>query len=418
MTKNFPRPSPLFDTLDNLPQTLNQELNSSLSFARSDLKLAYEFLKQYDGNESTFKCYRREIERLIQWSWLLQQKSLIALKRDDIESYIHFCIKPPKSWIALKVLPRFKIANGIRVPNRNWRPFVITTSKAQDINNETNNKTENKTDKKNYKISQKSIREIFVALGSFYNFLNTENHIDSNPILAIKQKSKFIRKSQTKAAIRRLSELQWKYVITTAKEMAENDPNKHERTLFIISILYLMFLRVSELVESDRWSPQMNHFYQDSYKNWWFKTVGKGNKERSIAVNDDMIAALKRWRKHLGLTPILPSLDDAHPLIPKLRGKGNINDTKSIYLIVQLCFNTAADTLKQSKQDSEAENLLKASSHWLRHTGISDNINKFNRPIAHVRDDAGHASISTTDRYNDITLLERHQSARKNKLEH
>nr|MBP9723027.1 site-specific integrase [Gammaproteobacteria bacterium] len=65
----------------------------------------------------------------------------------------------------------------------------------------------------------------------------------------------------------------------------------------------------------------------------------------------------------------------------------------------------------------EAENLLKASSHWLRHTGISDSINKYERPIAHVRDDAGHASIATTDRYNDITLLERHNSARKSRIE-
>lgn len=407
----FPIPRPIFDTLENLSQALDQNLSAALPFATHDLQLAFEFLKQYDGNESTFKCYRREIERLIQWSWLLQEKSIIALKRNDIESYISFCMKPPQSWIALQVFPRFKTINGKRIPHVHWRPFVVTAPK------NSNDKSNNKLDKKLYKLSQKSIREIFVALGSFYNFLNSENHIEQNPIIAIKQKSKFIRKSQTTATIRRLSEQQWQTVINTAKEMAQDCPEKHERTLFIISSLYLMYLRVSELVETDRWSPQMNHFYQDSYENWWFKTVGKGNKERSIAVNDDMINSLKKWRNHLGLSPALPSPDDKHPLIPKLRGKGNVSDTKSIYLIVQNCFKMAADKLEQANQLIEAENLLKASAHWLRHTGISDSINKFDRPIAHVRDDAGHASINTTDRYNDITLLERHASARKGKLE-
>lgn len=399
----FPIPRPIFDTLDNLAEALNQYLDTTLSFAKSDLQLAFEFLKQYDGNESTFKCYRREIERLIQWSWLIQEKSILDLKRGDIEAYINFCMKPPRTWIALKVVSRFRTINGVRTPNRNWRPFVIQ------------HKTEEPPNKDRYKFSQKSIKEIFVALGSFYTFLNSENVIDLNPVTSIKQKSKFIRKTQTKSAVRRLTELQWNTVIDTAKKLAQLLPEKYERTLFIISALYLMYLRVSELVESPRWSPQMNHFYQDSYNNWWFKTVSKGNKERSIAVNDDMLSALSRWRLYLHLPP-LPSIDENSPLIPKLRGHGNITDVKSIYLIVDECFSTAAKKLEEINQLTEAENLRYASSHWLRHTGISDAINKYDRPIAHVRDDAGHASINTTDRYNDITLLERHASARKSKI--
>ena len=63
-----------------------------------------------------------------------------------------------------------------------------------------------------------------------------------------------------------------------------------------------------------------------------------------------------------------------------------------------------------------ANNLQKATVHWLRHTGISDAINKQGRPIAHVRDDAGHSSCAITDIYNDVELLERHASARKKPL--
>ena len=60
--------------------------------------------------------------------------------------------------------------------------------------------------------------------------------------------------------------------------------------------------------------------------------------------------------------------------------------------------------------------LQEATVHWLRHTGISDDINKRGRPVAPVRDDAGHSSSAITDLYNDINLQERHRSARNKKV--
>jgi len=67
--------------------------------------------------------------------------------------------------------------------------------------------------------------------------------------------------------------------------------------LFMISALYGMYLRISELGASERWTPIMNDFHKDHDGLWWFTTVGKGNKKRQIAVSDTMLAALKRWRK-------------------------------------------------------------------------------------------------------------------------
>ena len=60
-----------------------------------------------------------------------------------------------------------------------------------------------------------------------------------------------------------------------------------------MSAFYLMYLRISELAASSRWIPSMNHFQRDSDGNWWFTTVGKGNKQRQIAVSDTMLEALK-----------------------------------------------------------------------------------------------------------------------------
>ena len=65
----------------------------------------------------------------------------------------------------------------------------------------------------------------------------------------------------------------------------------------------------------------------------------------------------------------------------------------------------------QEGLNDEAEVLRSATVHWLRHTGISDDVKI--RPREHVRDDAGHSSSSITDKYIDIELQERARSAKK-----
>ena len=92
--------------------------------------------------------------------------------------------------------------------------------------------------------------------------------------------------------------------------MAEKDP-QHERAFFIMSSLYGLYLRISELADTVRWSPMMKHFFQDEDGNWWFKTVGKGNKEHDISVSKDMLRSLKRYRKYLGQSPLPSPADNA-----------------------------------------------------------------------------------------------------------
>ncbi len=403
MSLRYPIPSPIIDSLEHINLAIAPPIAAKL-----DLNLSLEFLKQYDGNKETFKSYRREIERILQWSWLIAKKSILELKRQDIQDYIEFCLSPPKSWIAAKRVARFIERGGIRTANTRWRPFVVTISKRDFKNGE-------KPDKNNYQLSQKAIREIFTILNSFYNYLALEEKISINPVSLIKQKSKYIQKRQKQASVMRLAAQQWKTCLETVKKMADDNPDKYERSLFIISAMYLLYLRISELAASDRWIPMMNHFYQKSDGSWWFKVVGKGNKFREIAVSDDMLSALKRYREKLHLTP-LPSPNEKNVLIYKENGKGAITDPRHIRRLIQHCFDLTINNLRELKFYSDADAMESATVHWLRHTGISDDINKRGRPIAHVRDDAGHSSSNTTDRYNDIELKDRYQSAKRKKL--
>lgn len=397
---------PLFDNLDNLHKNMNHVVLPHERF-KADFYYSLNFLKSYNGSVGTFNSYRRETERLLQWCWHIKEMTLLELKRDDIEHYVRFCQNPPQRWIGLKKVPRYINKEGRRTPNPEWRPFLAHVSKAARSQGATSSI-------ENFSLASGSIQEIFAILSTLFNFLIAEEYVQSNPVALIRQKSKFVRKHAQAAPIRRLSVTQWEAVLNAAELLAEQNPEKHERTRFMLSMLYGMYLRISELAASPRWCPTMNDFAKDSNDRWWFTTVGKGNKERQIAVSDAMLESLARWRQFLGLTR-LPSPADNSPLIPKIRGTGPMSDTAPIRRLVQGCFDLAAEGLRQRNQLEEADGLLAATVHWLRHTGISDDVKI--RPREHVRDDAGHCSSATTDRYIDVELQARHQSARHKAIE-
>ena len=390
-------PLAVFDTLEEMPNPFKQPLTALAHLAGdcppeslSDYQHASEFIFSYRGSPDTFSTYRRELEHFLHWCWLVAKKSLNQIVREDIEAYAEFARQPPANWIGEKNVPRFFDKEGLRVPNPDWRPYVNAGGE--------------------YVVSQAALQSLFGVLSSFFNFLIQEKYLAANPVTQLRQKSKFLRKHQTQGKIRRLSPLQWDYVIDSAQKMALEQPLVHERTLFIMNALFAMYLRISELVETPRWKPQMGHFQADQEGNWWFLTVGKGNKEREISVSDAMLEALKRYRKSRGLSA-LPGPGEATPLVHKTRGKGGITSTRQIRGIVQACFDYAAELMRKEGFIEDAERLAVATVHWLRHTGISEDVK--HRPREHVRDDAGHGSSAITDRYIDVERAERHASARR-----
>jgi site-specific recombinase XerD len=399
----------LFDTLDNLsdiPETIFEHLNSlSIPEAEREFKLCLEFLKSYSNSADTFTAYRREIERMLHWSWLVCQKPLKAITRNEIRDYLQFVSSPPKSWIATKNVDRF-VSDGLggRKSNPEWRPFVVRVSKISRLHGV-------QPDKSDYQLGNKSIEAIFAALSSMFTFLQQENYLDSNPISLIRQKKGYIQRQQTRKVTRKLSRLQWLHVINAAEEMAKEDP-KNQRTLFLMSAFYLLGLRISELAYAPGRMATMGNFAPDKQGLWWYTTVGKGNKMRDIAVPDELLDALKRYRESLKLPP-LPSREEATPLLPKLKGKQGLG-SRQIRNIVQAVFDRAINTLLQRGKQDEAEDLATATVHWLRHTAISSDV-EF-RPREHIRDDVGHESPGTMDKYIDIDRMARHQSAQHKQL--
>ena len=190
-----------------------------------------------------------------------------------------------------------------------------------------------------------------------------------------------------------MSESQWQYVLDVATDMA-NGNIQYERSLFIIAALKTLFLRISELSERETWSPVMSHFWEDENGNWWLKIYGKGRKLRDTTVPTGFLPFLNRYRESRGLSP-LPYPGDNACLVEKIRGQGGMT-ARHLTRLVQEVFDIAYDQLKADKGENDARKLREASTHWLRHTGASMEIER-GRALKDVSEDLGHASMATTD---------------------
>ena len=402
-------PLALFDTLTSLhepiPACIMHYLQQlAIPEIEHEYQLSLEFLRSYAGSQDTFNAYRKEIERFLQWAWLVAQKPLKTIDRNDIRRYVEFASHPPDTWISDKSVARFFTENAERVQNSEWRPFVVRISKAQ-------RKAGQLPERDAYRLNNASLLALFAGLSTFFTFLQQESYLDVNPVQMVRQKSRFIQKQQAQHITRKLSDIQWRYTIDTIEALANEDCD-YERHLFILSAFYLLGLRISELAETPGRIPCMGDFAPDKHSRWWFTTVGKGNKLRDVAVPDAMLLALKRYRASLSLTP-LPGRGEVTPLVNKQRGRGGLG-TRQIRNLIQFCFDLTIERLNNDGMTDAASDLAVATVHWLRHTALSADVD--HRPREHIRDDAGHENISITDRYIDVDRAARHQSAKTKPL--
>lgn len=332
-------------------------------------------------SEHTFTRFRSESEKLLLWSFLVAQKPLDELRKSDILDYSEFFFKPPQSWIALANVDKFMLLNGAYRTNPEWRPFRYISDSSGT------------PDKKKYRPSQQSMRSMFTAVVALYKYLMDEEFCLGNPAQVAKKDCKRLIKDTQIQETKRLDEEQWEFLLETAAHMADENP-VFERNLFLIAAMKTMFLRISELSERDDWIPTMNHFWLDEDKNWWLKAYGKGRKLRDISVPDSFLPYLERYRDSRGL-PALPGRQEKSPIVEKIRGTGGMTSRQLARLVDQV-LERAYEVKVQTNGPREAQIFKEVTSHWLRHTGASLEIDR-GRALKDVSEDLGHSSMATTD---------------------
>jgi integrase/recombinase XerD len=113
----------------------------------------------------------------------------------------------------------------------------------------------------------------------------------------------------------------WQAVKTSIDAMPRDTARAQEhyaRLRWLISLLYLMGLRISEVV-----SNPMGGFFRrrdrDGQDRWWLAITGKGDKERLLPATTELMAELARYRRHYGLAA-LPYGGETTPLLLPIGG--------------------------------------------------------------------------------------------------
>lgn len=392
----IPKPVALYPTYGELKHVNANEypeleafLDSGEKWWRQHWLWGQEFLAYTGRNKSehTYTRFRNETERFLLWAFLMKEMPIDSMKKSDILDYADFCWSPPVNWICLANHEKFVYRNGCYKQNKDWAPFRLKLPKASL------NDSNVKPDKKKYKPSQQTLTASFTGVIAFYKYLMNEEYCYGNPAQIAKKDCRYFIKDAQVKEVKRLSSEQWQYVFDVALKLAdEND--RYERSLFIIAALKTLFLRVSELSERKNWSPTMSHFWEDSDGNWWLKIFGKGRKLRDITVPENFLHYLKRYREYRGLSP-LPSSDDNNPIVEKIRGQGGMS-SRQLSRIVQDIFDRAYEVMRKKEGSDKARKLKEASTHWLRHTGASMEVER-GRALKDLSEDLGHSSMATTD---------------------
>ncbi len=393
-TKPLPVPVPLYPMPTELAELnladypdVAQFLESGEAWWRSHWLWGQAFLRYTGRNKSphTFMRFRNETERFLLWALLIKQQPIEHMKKADILEYADFCWSPPVSWICMGNFEKFLLNNGAYRTNTAWAPFKLKPTKHASA--------DHVPDRKKYVPSQQTLVATFTALIAFYKYLMNEELAAGNPAQLAKLDCRHFVQDTQITEVKRLSAEQWDYVLQTATQMADEN-SLYERSLFVISALKTLFLRISELSERPRWVPVMGHFWEDNAGNWWLKIFGKGRKIRDITVPPSFMAYLERYRRFRGLSP-LPSPGETQPLVEKIRGRGGMT-ARHLMRIVQEVFDQSYEHMRLKVGENKARKLKEASSHWLRHTGASMEIER-GRALKDLSEDLGHASMATTD---------------------
>jgi integrase/recombinase XerD len=345
--------------------------------AQTDVDAIKAWLARFVETQATFDTYRKESERLLLWSTTELRKPLSSLTHEDLLLYQRFLAdpQPAQRW----VMAGRKVARS----DPRWRPFAGP-------------------------LSPSSQRQAFVIVNTLFAWLVNAGYLAGNPLSLSRQRARKARPRVT----RFLEDDLWQAVKTSIDAMPRDTAREQEhyaRVRWLISLLYLMGLRISEVV-----SNPMGGFFRrrdrDGQDRWWLAITGKGDKERLLPATTELMAELARYRRQYGLAA-LPYGGETTPLLLPIGGTHRTLTRGGVHLIIKQVFDNAIDHLQSTGEAREraAERLRQASAHWLRHTAGSHMMDG-QVDLRYVRDNLGHASISTTSQYLHADDDDRHRA--------
>lgn len=292
------------------------------------------------ASRNTARSYRSQAERFLLWSLFELGKPLSSVTAEECAAYLAFLEDlgdaardwtwniAREDWIAGKAAQRW---------HPDWRPFTGTLSVA-------------------------SRRQAVIVLKGLFAFLTRTKYLDHDPWLELETPRKVGGRINVRRA---LLPHQWSLVQDELEEREHDEA--YLRLRLALWLLYTSGLRLFEIA-----SLRREHMLRDAAKNWTFKVLGKGGKEREIPLAPAVLEMMSDYLEVRGLgrdpaawapeTPILATLGGG--LQHAAEGGKNLADS-SLFKVLKRHFELAA---LRADDLIDRDALKRCSTHWLRHT--------------------------------------------------
>jgi integrase len=379
-----------------IPLELNGEHGSNRALepcridANHDLEAINSWLSLKDDNAKTYQAYKKELERLLLWAVLERGKALSSLNTDDCKAYIRFLkglTTADQHWVteepANKRYGKWK-PFYYRVPKHAASPAPDASALPQRV------------------LSPKSINYAKNVITGCLAWLVKQNYLKHNNFQDIPS----IKFAQNPLLIhnRAFTLKQMQLIFSYAE--AQIQPGSVEfqvtrRLLFILKFAFNTGLRLHELVAAR--FGDIECLADETRDHYFLRVVGKHSKLRKTSLPETFIDELQDYLKARGLPSQFDFLPHEAPLIPSLRDKTGRKHLTPAGL--HKCLAAFFDQMfKHWEVEGQTDKRLisklqKASAHWLRHSYGSYLANDKEVPLTYIRDELGHANISTTSLY-------------------
>lgn len=361
---------------------------------------ATDFLTEHLTNKNNYDAIQMELSRYLNWVWA-NKLDVREVKRPDMVSFINFCNQPPTELINCKAASVLVEEYGELELNPEWRPFKTKQNEP-------------------YVRKDSTVKRQLSILSSFYVYLADEDICHRNPAeLALRRLNlkKMDNVSIEEKDNKSLSQIQLSYVLRVLDALCEINPARFERSRFLFYLMVMAFPRRSEVSASLTYSPKMSDFERHSVSGGKVRFTfnirqAKGGKQRKVLCGKQLINALMRYRKFLGLTPLPSDAEKDAPLFirhrPASHGReaglvdANLSSNTIAGLIKEIYLLTSYQLIEDGYHD-EAKKIVELSAHSTRHTGITAALSAGRKPELLMKD-TGHSSIDSLMIYNNDRL--------------
>ncbi len=362
--------SEVVSKIDAPSQIVIEKIKDKSIRAENDIDAIKTWLAEFQATKNTFISYRQTALRFV--LWIMQYNlTLATVTREDIQHYQAFLINPtPKDFWCGQSKPR---------NHPDWRPFVKG-------------------------LTQSSIKLNLQILTTMYEYLLQSGYLTINPFRLIKNKGSGIISHQY--IERYLTHKEWNYILEYIEQLPQKNDTEcanYHRIKWVFTLLYLSGCRRNEIANA-----KMSDFMH-KHEQWWLKVVGKGNKYGEVPVTNDLLQALIKYRRSIGLPDFPNQLETDIALVNNIhlsKSKPKGISSSMLYKIIKITCKQIAEAVKLN-DPAAAFVIEKVSTHWLRHTSATHQVDA-GIDIRIVKENLRHSMLETTMKYQHTEADTRH----------